>query len=83
MSSNILRRIGERHWSMITQIANEEGRPARNVLDLILDRGLAARAEGRWPTPIQRPQTEFEGLSKRQTAPGQGRRLHFQKGTLT
>ena len=23
MSSNILRRIGERHWSMITQIANK------------------------------------------------------------
>ena len=60
MSSNILRRIGERHWSMITQIANEEGRPARNVLDLVLDRGLAARAEGRWPTPIPRPQSELK-----------------------
>ena len=58
MSNNILRRIDERHWSLITQIANEEGRPARNVLDLVLDRGLAARAAGQWPTPIQRPQTE-------------------------
>ena len=58
MSSNILRRIGERHWSMITQIANEEGRPARNVLDLVLDRGLAARAAGHWPTPIPPHRTE-------------------------
>jgi hypothetical protein len=56
--SNILRRIGERHWSMITKIAHEEGREPRNVLDLVLDRGLAARAAGQWPTPIQRPQTE-------------------------
>ena len=58
MSSNILRRIGARHWSIISRIANEEGRDPRNVLDLVLDRGLAARAEGRWPTPIPRPQTE-------------------------
>ena len=56
--SSILRRIGARHWSIITKIADEEGREARNVLDLVLDRGLAARAEGRWPTPIPRPQSE-------------------------
>ena len=56
--SSILRRIDARHWSIISQIANEEGREVRNVLDLVLDRGLAARAEGRWPPPIPRPQTE-------------------------
>ena len=53
-----MRRIAGRHWSIITKIADEEGREARNVLDLVLDRGLAARAEGRWPTPVQRPQSE-------------------------
>lgn len=58
--SSILRRIDTRHWSIISRIAHEEGRDLRNVLDLVLDRGLAARAAGQWPTPIQRPQTELK-----------------------
>lgn len=58
--SGTMRRIAGRHWNLITRIASEEGRDARNVLDLVLDRGLAARAAGQWPTPIQRPQTELK-----------------------
>jgi hypothetical protein len=53
-----MRRIAGRHWNLITRIASEEGREARNVLDLVLDRGLAARVEGRWPTPIPPHRTE-------------------------
>lgn len=43
--STILRRIGERQWSVISDIARQEGREPKNVLDLVIDRGLAARAQ--------------------------------------
>jgi hypothetical protein len=45
-----LRRITMRHEQLIQQIAREEGREPRNVVDLLLDRGLAARSLGDWPT---------------------------------
>ncbi len=48
----VVRRIDERRWSAIKEIALQEGREPRNVLDLILDRGLSARARGHWPTPV-------------------------------
>lgn len=50
--STVLRRIGHRHWSAITEIARQEGREPRNVLDLVIDRGLAARTLGNWPTNV-------------------------------
>ena len=48
-----LRRITARHDELIQQIAREEGREPRNVVDLLIDRGLAARALGSWPTPVR------------------------------
>jgi hypothetical protein len=60
--STVLRRIGERHWSAITEIAALEGREPRNVLELVIDRGLAARALGDWPTPLK------EQIATRDTA---------------
>jgi hypothetical protein len=47
-------RLDARHLTAIQEIAHQEGRTPRNVLDLLLDRGLASRALGNWPTPITR-----------------------------
>ncbi len=58
--STILRRIGERQWSVIIDIARQEGREPKNVLDLVIDRGLAARAQGNWPTSV----THHRGANK-------------------
>lgn len=46
-------RLDSRHLSAIQEIARQEGRTPRNVLDLLLDRGLAARALGQWPTQLR------------------------------
>ena len=53
MSSNNLRRIVPRQWETIQSIARTEGRDPKNVLDLVIDRGLAARSLGQWPTPVR------------------------------
>ena len=50
---SVNRRIDDRQWSAIEQISKAEGRPPGNVLTLLIDRGLAARALGSWPTPVR------------------------------
>jgi hypothetical protein len=51
--SSTLRRIHPRQWTVIQDIARTEGRDPKNVLDLLIDRGLAARSLGNWPTPVR------------------------------
>ena len=52
---SVTRRIDDRQWSAIEQISKVEGRPPANVLSLLIDRGLAARALGQWPTLVAPP----------------------------
>ena len=53
--SSVCRRIDQRRWDAIADIARKEGRDPRNALDLIIDAGLAARAIGNWPTMVAPP----------------------------
>ena len=51
--STTLRRIHPRQWTIIQEIARNEQRDPKNVLDLLIDRGLASRSMGNWPTPVR------------------------------
>jgi hypothetical protein len=52
----VVKRITARQRSAIEEIARREARDPKNVLDLIIDRGLYAHSQGNWPTSVQQQQ---------------------------